>query len=257
VDANKAPSWLMIAARTATISLGLAALGWGWFVAPLVWQQTSMSQLSRKIIGGELYPSIVLTEFAEQAERDQRRDICQPVARRTLAVIRLRLAEEAFAGSDDGKVRQAQSALARALGSALGCTPTDAFLWLTLFWTQNNARGLQEDNFEALRMSYRFGPNEGWLAIRRNRMAVAIFPALPEDLKKQALDEFGQLVKSDFITDAADIITGPGRPISDLLLSRLDGIDVQKLRFLGRLLDGKGFDAKIPGLQTTTRFPSG
>ena len=76
-------------------------------------------------------------------------------------------------------------------------------------------------------------------------------------MKKSAIDEFRQLVNSDFITDAADIIAGPGRPISDLLLSRLDGIDVQKLRFLARLLDGKGFEGKIPGVQISPRFPSG
>jgi hypothetical protein len=175
----------------------------------------------------------------------------------TLAVIRLCFAEEALAVGDAGRIRLTQSALEAALRDAFACTPTDPCLWLTLFWTQINTRGLQQDNFGSLRMSYRFGPNEGWLAIRRNRYAVAIYPALPDDLKKSAVDEFRQLVKSNLITDAADIIAGPGRPISDLLLSRLDGIDVQKLRFMARLLDRKGFEAKIPGGQNTPRFPSG
>jgi len=152
-------------------------------------------------------------------------------------------------GGDADQIRQTRSALESALQEAFACTPADPYLWLTVFWSQNNTRGLQQDNFGSLRLSYRYGPNEGWLALRRNRYAVAIYPALPDDLKRNAIDEFRQLVKSDFITDAADIIVGPGRSISDLLLSRLDGIDVQKLRFLARLLDAKGFEAKIPGVQ--------
>jgi hypothetical protein len=253
----KAASWPMIAARIATISLGLAAMGWGFVVMPLVRHQTSMSQMARKIIGGERYGPGLLAGYADVAERDLRQDVCQPVNRRTLAVIRLRLAEEALADGDGDKIERTRSALEAAVLSALACTPADPLLWLTVFWMQNNTRGLQDDNFKSLRMSYRFGPNEGWLAIRRNRYTVAIYPALSEDLKKHAVDEFDQLVKSDFITDAAEIIVGPGRPISDRLLSSLDGIDVQKLRFLGRLLDGKGFEAKIPGIPNTPRFPSG
>ena len=252
-----APSWLMIGTRIATMSLGVTALGWGWFVAPLVWHQTSMAQISRKVIGGELYGAGVLAGFADDVERSLRPGICQPVARRTLAVIRLRLAEEALAGGDGGQIGQTRSALEGALLDAFACTPADPLLWLAVFWTQNNTRGLQEGNFTSLRLSYRFGPNEGWLAIRRNRFAIAVYPALPADLKRDALDEFRQLVKSDFITEAADIMVGPGVPISDLLLSRLEGLDVRKLQFLGRLLDAKGFDARIPGVENTARFPSG
>jgi hypothetical protein len=251
------PTWLMMGTRAAMVCFGLSSVAWGVFVAPLVWHQTSIAQTAKKVIGGETYQPGFLATFAEVLAQNLRRDVCQPLVRRTLAVIRLRLAEEAFAGGDADQIRQTSLALESALQDSFACTPTDPYLWLAVFWSQNNTRGLQQDNFRSLRLSYRYGPNEGWLALRRNRYAVAIFPALPDDLKTNALDEFRQLVKSDFITDAADIIVGPGRPISDLLLARLDGIDVQKLRFLARLLDGKGFEANIPGVQNARRFPSG
>ena len=252
----RVPLWLMMGTRTGMVCLGLSSVAWGVLVAPLVWHQASMSQTARKVIGGETYQPGVLATFADAAEQKLRRDICQPLIRRTLAVIRLRLAEEALAGGNADQIRQTRSALEAALQDALACTPTDPYLWLAMFWTQNNTRGLQQDNFGSLRLSYRYGPNEGWLALRRNRYAVAIYPALLDDLKRSAIDEFRQLVKSDFIADAAEILAGPGRPISDLLLSRLDGVDIQKLRFLARLLDGRSFAAKIPGVQISPRFPA-
>jgi hypothetical protein len=249
----RVPSWLMMGTRTAMVCFGLSSVAWGILVAPLVWHQTSIAQTAKKVIGGETYQPGFLAAFADAIAQNLRRDVCQPLIRRTLAVIRLRLAEEAFTGGDADQIKQTSLALESALQDAFACTPTDPYLWLTVFWSQNNTRGLQQDNFRSLRLSYRYGPNEGWLALRRNRYAVAIYPALPDDLKTSALDEFRQLVKSDFVTDAADIIVGPGRPISDLLLASLDGIDVQKLRFLARLLDAKGFEARIPGVQNARR----
>jgi hypothetical protein len=251
--AGRATRGLVLVARIATVSLAMATLLWAWQAAPTLWYQPSMAQIARKIVGGEQYRRAFLVDFAEATQSSLRQDRCEAVARRTLAVVRLRLAEAAVAAGDHAGIRQTQSDLDAALLDALDCAPTDPLLWLALFWLQNNTRGLQQDNFKALRLSYRFGPNEGWLALRRSRFALAVYPALPDDLKRQATDEFVQLVKSDFITDAADIIVGPGRPISDLLLSRLEGIDIVKLKFLARLLDGKDFEARVPGVEVTTR----
>ena len=240
-------------ARIATVCFALATLLWAWQVGPTLWSQASMAQLARKIIGGEQYRPGFLAELAAATQQDLRQDRCEPAARRTLAIVRLRLAEEAVAAGDDALITQTQSDLEAALRSAFDCAPADPLLWLARYWLQNNTRGLQQDNFAALRLSYRFGANEGWLALRRSRFALAVYPALPEDLQRQAIDEFVQLVKSGFISDAADIVVGPGRPISGVLLSRLEGIEITKLKFLARLLDGRDFEATIPGVEVATR----
>ena len=78
------------------------------------------------------------------------------------------------------------------------------------------------DNFRILRMSYRLGPNEAWIALKRNRIAFARFRRLPPDLAEDAIDEFTRLVKANFIDQAVDIFTGPAWPERDLLLSRLE-----------------------------------
>lgn len=212
-----------------------------------------MPQMARKIVSGENYSPAFLLAFADATQARLRPDICEPATRRTLAVIRLRLAEEAVSSGAAAAIEQSQWNLDSALLSAFACAPSDPLLWLARFWLQNNMRGLREDNFTALRLSYQFGANEGWLALRRSRFALAIYPALPEDLKRRALEEFVQLVKSDFMTDAADIVVKQGRPISAMLLSHLKGIDIMKLRFLARLLDGRDFEGRVPDVETSSR----
>jgi hypothetical protein len=239
---------IALLARAATLTLALASLGWAWFAAPILWYQAPMAQIARKIVGGEQYRTGFLADFAGQAQASLRQDICEPLARRTLAIVRLRFAEEALADGAATAITRTEADLDAALRSTLDCAPSDPLPWLALFWLQNNTRGLQPDNFAALRLSYRFGPNEGWLALRRSRFALAVYPALPDDLKRQVIAEFVQLVRSNFIPEAAEVVLGPGRPISDLLLSRLEGIDIVKLRYLARLLASRDFEAKIPGV---------
>jgi hypothetical protein len=247
--------WLALGVRVATVSLGIAAIGWGSFVAPVVWRQASTAPLGPKIVAGERFKPGILEDYLESAKPDLRDGVCQPIALRTLALVRLRLAEEAITLGDHRLIDQAQSVGEAALRLSLSCTPTDPFLWFALFWLQNSRIGFREDNLRALRMSYRVGPNEGWVSLRRNRIAIAVYPGLPGDLKQAATDEFVQLVKSDLITDAADILAGPGRPLSSILLARLAGVDQKKLRFLAMLLAGKGIDDAIPGLETASKFP--
>jgi hypothetical protein len=246
--------WLATMARFATVALGLAAVGWGIYVGPMAWRQAPMAPMAVKIIGGEAFAPAVLEDFVAGTRPAGWQGVCQPVVLRTLAVIRLRFAELAIADGDRQTIARSQSDLDAALRRSLSCAPTDPLLWFALFWLQNNVRGLQEDNFRPLRMSYRLGANEGWLALRRNRFALAIYPALPDDLKQQATDEFVQLVNSDFITDAADILAGPGTPVRDTLLSRLRGMDSLKLRFLSRLLADKGIEDAFPEFDTLSRL---
>lgn len=246
--------WPVIAARVFTVGMGLAAIGWAAVIAPVAWRQASMAPLGTKIIAGERFKPGVLEQYLSGSQAGAVDELCQPLALRTLAVARLRLAEEAISAGNADLIRRTQSDGEAALQRSLSCTPTDPFLWFALFWIENSMRGLQEKNFALLRLSYRTGPNEGWLAIRRNRLAVALYPGLPVDLKQAAADEFAQLVKSDLITEAADIFAGPGRQVRNILLQHLQGVDEKKLRFLSILLAEKGIDDVFPELDTSSRL---
>ena len=248
------PRWPAIAARIFTVSLGLAAVGWGIFAAPVAWRQAAMAPVATKIIAGERFGPGILEQYLTDAHLVVGDRFCEPMTLRALAITRLRLAEEAVSDGDSGLIGQTEAAGEAALRRALSCTPSDPFLWFALFWMRNSTGGLQNDNFKLLRLSYQTGPNEGWLSIRRNRLAIAIYPSLPNDLKETAADEFVQLVKSDLITDAADILAGPGTPVRSVLLRRLQGMDETKLRFLSILLAGKGIDDAFPDLDPSSRF---
>jgi hypothetical protein len=244
-----------VVARIFNISIGLAAVGWGTFAGPIFWRQTSTATLGTKIVAGERFKAGVLEEYLAGLDPSIRNGLCQPVTLRTLAIARLRLAEEAISDGQGAFIDQALTAGETALRSSLSCTPTDPFLWFSLFWMQTSVRGLQRDNFKLLRQSYSFGPNEGWLSVRRNRLAIAIYPSLPDDLKQAATDEFVQLVKSDFVTVAADILAVPGVSVRTMLLNRLDGagIDERKLRFLSMLLAKKDIEVAFPNLDHSSK----
>jgi hypothetical protein len=82
--------------------------------------------------------------------------------------------------------------------------------------------------------------------------------SLPGGLMQYATDEFVRLVKSDFITKAADdILVATQRPIGDMLLATLPGIDSQKFQFFSRLLDARGFVGTIPCLENSSHRPVG
>jgi hypothetical protein len=245
---------LAIAGRIATVSLGLCSIGWAGYIAPMAWRQVPMARVAVKIIGGEPFGQGVLEDFTERRAPQPGEAVCQGVSLRTMAVIRLRFAELAIASGERDAIEQTQSDLDAALHRALSCAPTDPLLWFALYWLQNNVTGLRADNFRALRMSYRLGANEGWLALRRNRFVIAVYPALPDDLKQQVTDEFVQLVNADFLPTAADILAGPATPVREMLLSRLRGIDRQKLRVLSRLLADRGVDDAFPELEGPSRL---
>ena len=79
--------WLAIAGRIATVSLGLGAVGWGVFVAPMVWQQAPMASMAVKIISGEPFAAGVLEDFVAGTrlwESELLEGVCQPVMLRTL-----------------------------------------------------------------------------------------------------------------------------------------------------------------------------
>jgi hypothetical protein len=111
-----------------------------------------------------------------------------------------------------------------AISKSLICSPSDSFLWLSLFWVDAHSVP-QLQKLEYLRLSYTLGPNEGWIALKRNWLAFENFGRLPPDLAEAAVDEFVDLVKSGFAERAAEILDGPAWPVRDRLLSRLKDVD--------------------------------
>ena len=104
-------------------------------------------------------------------------------------------------------------------------------------------------------MSYRLGPYEGWVASRRNYIALANFADLPDDLKEAALTEFRDLVVSGYDDTATLILAGPGWVIRDkLLFSLKDAPDDAKRRFAASV-DELSDDIVVPGVEKPEARP--
>jgi hypothetical protein len=101
-----------------------------------------------------------------------------------------------------------------AIRQSLACSPADPFFWLALYALEPSAP------LNYLTASYRLGPNEGWIALKRNLVAFANFDELPDDLRRivvqfvkcgdeplrrneNLVDGVGQ--QSSFVTDASGL----------------------------------------------------
>ena len=103
------------------------------------------------------------------------------------------VAEDA-ASSADGSVLDAKMEQARAaIRASLACSPADPLLWIAVYWIDKFRDGFRVEQLDELRMSYRLGPNEGWIAIKRNPV---VFDELPTDLADYAIREFVRILET-------------------------------------------------------------
>jgi hypothetical protein len=100
-----------------------------------------------------------------------------------------------------------------------------------------------------LTASYRLGPNEGWIALKRNPVAFANFDELPEDLRRIVVQEFVRIVEMDTL-DAMKIFVGPAWDNRELILSQIDQVPLRQRQGFQAALTGAGYDVFVPG----TRF---
>ena len=231
--------------RATTGAVGLAAIIWAVLVVPDFWRQASIGPAASRILVGDLFGAPALEKLAHSADAIGVPTECFPPLLRSIAIIRLRRAETAISDGHRAAIDVRMEHARDTIRSSLSCAPADPFLWFAAFWLENNLTGFRPANIELLRMSYRLGPNEGWIALRRNRIALALYDDLPPDLQRYAVHEFVRLMQSNFITDGADIFLDQGWPVRDALLKEIAGLEQVKIDFFAMLLRGRGYDVPI------------
>jgi hypothetical protein len=239
-----------VLARTFVAIIGGAAIAWGLVTIPIFWQQAPMENVARHIIRGEPYKIDVLMRQIAVAEAVDSSSDCRPIALRSAAIIRLRLVEQTSRG-EAGKPVDAQKMklLDDSIRASLSCSPADPFLWLVLCWVEESNNGFNSQFFNYLRLSYRLGPNEGWIALKRNYFAFTVFDRLPDDLAEDAVNEFIQILSDGFFSEAFEIFTGPGWRYRGTLLLRLKEVEVAKRRIFAKKLYDAGYDVAVPGIE--------
>jgi hypothetical protein len=233
--------------RAALAAFGLGALAWGVAVLPVVLRDGPIEAVAKRIALGDSFQMNVLAGQLPAAASAEGTAFCRPASVRSAAVIRLRLAELAAATGDSGLTESAVAAARRSIRAALSCSPSDPYLWLALHWTENG-QSTDHPDFRYLRMSYRLGPHEGWIAVARNRIAFTLFDKLPSDLGDAALREFAGLLETGEYDATVQIFTGPAWPVHNLILPRLAAVSLQHRMAFAQAVYAAGYDVTVPGV---------
>jgi hypothetical protein len=235
-------------ARLFAVVFGLLACAWGAATISTFWSQISIERTAVGIVDGATFKLGSLDPLLPTLDQIELSNYCRPEAVHNSTIIRLQLAEDALANAQGHLIDARLDALENAIRRSLACSPSDPFLWMVLARVDQTRRGYQPEQLTYLRLSYQFGPYEGWIAVRRNRQALAMFGRLPPDLTEDVVREFAGMARSEFYADVISILTGPGWPIHDRLLASLKDVGMHQREELARELYSVGYDVAVPGI---------
>jgi len=243
--------------RICLLALGSLGIFWGATELPRFWRDAHLIQISKRIEGGELYKGEVIAALMPEVEAAERSGAnCRPQADHAAAVIRLRILEDAIADEDNQTIDRSMAEAGRAIHLALACSPADPFLWSALYRLEVTRSGFTGSDLALLRLSYLLGPNEGWIALKRNPLALSVYRQLPADLQKAALDEFAGLLRTGRLyQETVAIFTGAGWPVRDLLLARIADLPERDRDTFSRILYREGYDVAVPGIKRSDPRP--
>ena len=239
--------------RIATAVCGGVAIAWGAWTLPIFWRSAPLAQTAASVIRHIPYQSEKLQALLPAIDAFEQEAGCEPHALHDAAVIKLRLMEDAYRPEQVTKLSGRLDAVDKAIQRSLGCSPADPFLWLVLYSVKSAKGGFRSEYLSYISMSYRLGPREGWIAVQRDRLVLAIFPLLPPDLAELAVKEFATLVANRLYDPSADILLGSGWNIRDRLLAQLADVPQRERAEFAQLLRVRGSDLAVPGVVTGTR----
>ena len=233
--------------RAVLMATGMFSVWWGISTFPIFWHDARLEHTAYAITNGGQFKREVLQNLLADADLDK--SWVRPEALRSAAIVRFGLVDQAIIAEKQKPPGPVVDQLEASIRRSLSAAPADSFLWLALFLSTRMKEGGSTEDFGFLRMSYRVGPHEGWVAGRRNYIAFDHFPELPQDLADAAVTEFRDLVGSGYFVTAAKILVGPGWPIHEMLLHRLEDAPVEARRQLALVAKARGYDIAVPGVE--------
>lgn len=241
-------------ARVTICVLGLGAVAWGGAVLPLFWQQRPLDRIAAELLQGEAFKSTTLLAEATHEDAATSASFCNPIGLHSAVVVRLAILNQAIAARNSSLVDSDYSQVYGAARRSLACLPADPFVWLTLFWLDASKHGVEPDNENYLRLSYALGPNEGWIALWRTRIAVAFFERLPTDLSDHAIEDFIKLMDTGRLySETAEIFAKASPATQGRIIEHLNTANVISRQIFARALYDSGIDVNIPGFNKPAR----
>jgi hypothetical protein len=236
---------VMYCAQVVKVFAAIAAITWSAVTMASFMSEAPFVAAAQHIIAGEHYQQKVMQDFHLRNENNESEKF-RPSMISSAVVVELRNVEDAMAVADHNNIGSDLTLLDRMVGNALTASPSNSYQWLVRFWVTNTRTGFDKKNLRYLRLSYETGPREGWIAVRRNRLALAIFPTLTPELQQSALSEFADLVRSRLYGEAAEILAGPGWPIRNVLYQSLASLPVDVRRSFGKIIIDRHIDEAPP-----------
>jgi hypothetical protein len=242
---------ILAPARIFVWCLGLIAVFWGVTLLPVFWREAPLTALSSELLRGHAFSEQVLLDNARALPPAENSRSCIPADLLDAMMLRLAILDEAIRSKDTKRIAAAYLPAYEATRSALLCAPSDSYSWLNLFWLDATVVNIQPKNANYLRLSYALGPNEGWICLRRNRLAVTAFGHLPADLQNDAIDEFVRLVDTGWAySDVDDIFEKAPPEFQKRVAIALKSAKPYPRSVFVRTLRDRGVDIKIPGVDT-------
>ena len=255
MNAGRSAARNVVLTRIFVAAVGCMAVMWGLVTLPIFWRQSTLERTAQWIIKGASYKPEALAGVVPVIEAMEKTTVCAATALRSAAIIRLRIAELGQSGNAEEK-SDTLNAAANSVRDSLSCSPANSFLWLALYWLDTAQHGYRPEDLKYLRLSYLLGPNEGWIALKRNAITFAMLQSSPDwcdqrvcilsNFSESAINEFVRLVTSGFYEEAVEVFTGPAWPEREAILPHLAGIsEPDRRRFLD-ILHRRGYDVNVP-----------
>jgi hypothetical protein len=226
---QRKPSRSCIARRTLTLAISCLGLAWGVFALPRSEALDDLHDIESRLLHSEAFSQKTMTLTLE-SQASQNLSACDTHSQRAMLLMEMPLAEAALrSGAANEFDRHIQSLESRSR-RVLSCAPRESFVWLLAFDLETLHGRLNEQSFNLLAMSYDTSPNEAWISIRRIIVAVPLVLVAPEPLRKRILYEFQQLIRNEFVDDAARSYLAASGSIRSLLQTQIEqlGLPQQK-----------------------------
>ncbi|MGJ4952563.1 hypothetical protein [Bradyrhizobium sp. HKCCYLS20291] len=241
--------------RAGPIGLAIVVLAWVALTLPAFWRSADAERIATQIVGGRAFQLEPASRALAGIGDGGPLGLCQPAAVRAKAILRLYLYEDAASAQRNDEAAQLLTTLRSDLRAALRCIPTDGYLWLLLFSMDSRGSDVAPAHLDDLRMSYAVAPHEGWIALKRNPVALGSFTALDPGLARLAVNEYAELVQNGLYDEAASIYAAVGAEARIAVLVRLIEVAQVHRERLSRAMDAVLPGVPIPGVDRSDDQP--
>jgi hypothetical protein len=217
--------------RVFTLAIGCGGLVWGIFALPHSEASDEFRDLESRLLHFETFSRTALTRTLK-SQSSQSSSACDTHSQRAMMLMEMPLAETALRSGAAGEFDQHIQSLEGRARRILGCAPRESFVWLLAFDMELLHGQLNEHAFDLLAMSYETSPNEAWIAIRRNRVAMPRLLSAPEPLRQRIL--FG----NGFVDNAARAYATASASIRPLLQTQIEQLDPHQQKLFADALQG-------------------